>query len=92
MRVAGRNVSKFFGNDGNVTRLGGADNPKRLPKMFRKFGLLCSRPHSGAGHDGRMDDRDARPARQVQVREVQPGTAGFEQVLTLAARALAQDR
>jgi hypothetical protein len=35
MRVAGRNVSKFFGNDGNVTRLGDADNPKRLPKMFR---------------------------------------------------------
>jgi hypothetical protein len=35
MRVAGRNVSKLFGNDGNVTRLGDADNPKRLPKMFR---------------------------------------------------------
>jgi hypothetical protein len=40
MRVAGRNISKLFGNDGNVTRLGDADNPKCLPKMFRYFGLL----------------------------------------------------
>jgi GNAT superfamily N-acetyltransferase len=30
--------------------------------------------------------------RHVQVREVQQGTAGFEQVLTVAARVLAQDR
>jgi GNAT superfamily N-acetyltransferase len=39
-----------------------------------------------------MDHSDAGPVRQVQVREVQPGTSGFGQVLTVAARALAQDR
>lgn len=49
-------------------------------------------PVAGWRHDGRMDDRDAEPVLQVQVREVQPGTAGFEQVLILAARVLAQDR
>ena len=43
-------------------------------------------------HDGRMDDRADEPGRQVQVLEVQPGTAPFEQVLILAARVLAQDR
>jgi hypothetical protein len=39
-----------------------------------------------------MDDRTDEPGRQVPVREVQPGTAHFEQVLILAARVLAQDR
>ena len=39
-----------------------------------------------------MDDRADERGRQVQVLEVQPGTAHFEQVLILAARVLAQDR
>jgi GNAT superfamily N-acetyltransferase len=39
-----------------------------------------------------MDYRADEPGRQVQVLEVQPGTAHFEQVLILAARVLAQDR
>ena len=40
-----------------------------------------------------MDDAgDARPGLPVQVKGVQPGTAGFEAVLALAARVLAQDR
>jgi GNAT superfamily N-acetyltransferase len=39
-----------------------------------------------------MDDRDAERWPQVQVREVQPGTAGFGQVLTVAGGVLAQDR
>jgi hypothetical protein len=39
-----------------------------------------------------MDDRDAESVPQVLVREVQPWAAGFGQVLTLAARVLAQDR
>jgi GNAT superfamily N-acetyltransferase len=39
-----------------------------------------------------MDDATARPGLRVQVREVQPGTSGFEQVLALATRVLAQDR
>ena len=39
-----------------------------------------------------MDDHADEPGRQVQVLEVQPGTAHFEQVLILAARVLAQDR
>jgi GNAT superfamily N-acetyltransferase len=43
-------------------------------------------------HDGRMDDASAMPRPRVRVREVQPGTAGFEPVLALAARVLAQDR
>ena len=52
------------------------------------------RPQAPAGwrHDGQMDDRADEPGRQVQVLEVQPGTAHFEQVLILAARVLAQDR
>jgi hypothetical protein len=47
---------------------------------------------AGWRHDGRMDDRADEPGRQIQVLEVQPGTAHFEQVLILAARVLAQDR
>ena len=39
-----------------------------------------------------MDDRADEPGRQVQVLEVQPGTAHFEQVLILAVRVLAWDR
>jgi GNAT superfamily N-acetyltransferase len=39
-----------------------------------------------------MDDGDTEPGLRVQVREVQPGTADFEQVLALAALVLAQDR
>jgi len=39
-----------------------------------------------------MDDRIAEPGWQVQVREVQAGTAAFEEVRILAARVLAQDR
>jgi GNAT superfamily N-acetyltransferase len=39
-----------------------------------------------------MDDASSGPGLRVQVREVQPGTAGFELVLALAARVLAQDR
>jgi len=52
------------------------------------------RPQAPAGwrHDERMDDRADEPGRQVQVLEAQPGTAHFEQALTLAARVLAQDR
>jgi len=34
----------------------------------------------------------AGPGRPVLVKDVQPGTAGFELVLALAARVLAQDR
>ena len=43
-------------------------------------------------HDGQMDEGDARPGRPVRVKDVRPGTAGFELVLALAARVLAQDR
>jgi ribosomal protein S18 acetylase RimI-like enzyme len=39
-----------------------------------------------------MDDGDTEPVMLVQVKDVQPGTADFEQVLALAARVLAQDR
>jgi GNAT superfamily N-acetyltransferase len=39
-----------------------------------------------------MDEGDARTGLPVQVKGVQPGTAGFELVLALAARVLAQDR
>ncbi|HEY1616465.1 MAG TPA: hypothetical protein VGG25_02545 [Streptosporangiaceae bacterium] len=39
-----------------------------------------------------MDDASARPPPRVRVREVQPGAAGFDLVLALAARVLAQDR
>ena len=39
-----------------------------------------------------MDDANARLGLRVQVREVQPGTPGFELVLALAAQVLAQDR
>jgi hypothetical protein len=39
-----------------------------------------------------MDDGDTEPGLLVQVRDVQPGSADFEQVLALAARVLAQDR
>ena len=39
-----------------------------------------------------MGDRAEEPGQQVQVLEVQPGAARFEQVLTLAARVLGQDR
>jgi len=39
-----------------------------------------------------MDEGDARPGLQVQVKDVRPGTAGFELVLALAARVLARDR
>lgn len=39
-----------------------------------------------------MDDGNDGPGRQVQVREVRAGTEGFEEVLALAARVLAQDR
>jgi hypothetical protein len=39
-----------------------------------------------------MDDASATPRLRVRVREVQPGTAGFDLGLALAARVLAQDR
>jgi hypothetical protein len=39
-----------------------------------------------------MDEGDARPGLPVKVKGVQSGTAGFELVLALAARVLAQDR
>lgn len=39
-----------------------------------------------------MDDCDGEPALEVRVREVQPRTAGFEPVLSLADRVLAQRR
>jgi hypothetical protein len=39
-----------------------------------------------------MADSDTGPGPVVQVRDVQPGTADFEQVLALAALVLAQDR
>lgn len=39
-----------------------------------------------------MDHRAAGPGRQVLIREVQLGTADFEQVLILAASVLSQDR
>ena len=39
-----------------------------------------------------MDEGDARPGLPVQVNRVQPGKTGFELVLALAARVLAQDR
>jgi hypothetical protein len=39
-----------------------------------------------------MDDGNAGPRLPVQVKDVQPGTAGFEPVLALAARVRAQDR
>jgi hypothetical protein len=39
-----------------------------------------------------MNEGDARPGLPVQVRGVQPGRAGFELMLALAARVLAQDR
>ena len=39
-----------------------------------------------------MDEGDARPGLPVQVKGVQPGAAGFELVLALAARVLAQER
>jgi GNAT superfamily N-acetyltransferase len=39
-----------------------------------------------------MDDASVTPRLRVRVREVQPGTAGFELALALAARVLAQDR
>jgi GNAT superfamily N-acetyltransferase len=39
-----------------------------------------------------MDDGDTEPGLLVQVRDVQHGSADFEQVLALAARVLAQDR
>jgi hypothetical protein len=39
-----------------------------------------------------MEEGDARPGLPVQVKGVQPGTAGFGPVLAPAARVLAQDR
>jgi GNAT superfamily N-acetyltransferase len=39
-----------------------------------------------------MDDGDTEPVLLVQVKDVQAGTADFEQVLALAAQVLAQDR
>jgi hypothetical protein len=39
-----------------------------------------------------MDDGNTEPRLVVQVRDVQPGTADFEEVLALAALVLAQDR
>ena len=39
-----------------------------------------------------MDDGGTEPGLLVQVKDVQPGTADFEQVLILAAQVLAQDR
>jgi hypothetical protein len=39
-----------------------------------------------------MNDSDTGPRLPVQVRDVQPGSADFGQVLALAARVLAQDR
>lgn len=39
-----------------------------------------------------MDDASTTPRLRVRVREVQPGTAGFELALALAARVLDQDR
>ena len=39
-----------------------------------------------------MNRTAAGPGLPVQVKDVQPGTAGFELVLALAARVLAQDR
>jgi hypothetical protein len=37
-----------------------------------------------------MDDAGATSRRRVRVREVQPGTAGFDLLLVLAARVLAR--
>jgi hypothetical protein len=67
----------------------GAESPPRVAWLVEGV-----RPHAPAGwrHDERMDDCADEPGRQVQVLEVQPGTAHFEQVLILAARVLAQDR
>lgn len=39
-----------------------------------------------------MDEDTGKPEISIQVAEVLPGTAGFEAVLELAARVLAQDR
>jgi hypothetical protein len=39
-----------------------------------------------------MNDAGTTPWLRVRVRGVQPGTAGFELALALAARVLAQDR
>jgi hypothetical protein len=39
-----------------------------------------------------MGDGDAGPGPLVQVKDVQPGTAGYGQVVALAAQVLAQDR
>src|SRR5580704_10494813 len=49
-------------------------------------------PRATRRHNGLMDDGDTEPGLLVQVRDVQPGSADFEQVLALAARVLAQDR
>ena len=66
-----------------------ADLPPRVAWLLDG---VRRKPLSGSRHDGRMDDRADKPGRQVQVLEVQPGTAHFEQVAILAARVLAQDR
>ena len=50
----------------------------------RAAGRARCRPGSSWRHDGPMDARDAARGPQVRVREVQPGTAGFGQVLTVA--------
>ena len=70
-------------------RVAWAESPPRVAWLVDGV-----RPQAPVGwrHDERMDDRADEPGRQVQVLEVQPGTAHFEQVLILAARVLAQDR
>ena len=56
------------------------------PDLAPSYFAACCR------HDGQMDDASTKPRLRVQVREVQPGTPGFEPVLALAAQVLAQDR
>ena len=58
----------------------------------RKYAIMRRPVRHPDRHDGQMDEGDARPGLQVQVKDVRPGTAGFELVLALAARVLAQDR
>jgi GNAT superfamily N-acetyltransferase len=49
-------------------------------------------PKGSWRHDGWMGDGDAWPGPLVQVKDVQPGTVGYGQVVALAAQVLAQDR
>jgi GNAT superfamily N-acetyltransferase len=54
--------------------------------------VLGAATRVGERHDGQVDEADASPGLPVQVNRVQPGKAGFELALALAARMLAQDR